>query len=351
MKLGNFMLFYSPIIQTLHFNSNHQVDVLRLDLLHPEISGNKWFKLKHNLQKAIEQKHKLVITFGGAFSNHIAATAAACKLFNIKCIGLIRGEEHLSISPDLTNSTLRKAKENGMHLHFVNREWYAKKNEEAFKKYLNEKFGAHYLIPEGGNNMEGVLGCMEILATDYTDTTERHAEFISASQQILKQVQNNDFQNYDYIFCACGTGTTFAGIVASVKLNQTVIGISVLKGENKLPQESENLLRHIFPEKKLKIFGNEELEKNKVENHFITNHYCFLGYAKFDKQLIEFKNEFEHRHKIPLDYVYTNKLFFGAFDLIKENKLRPASKILIIHSGGLQGNQGFETRYHLMPIL
>lgn len=322
------MLHYSPIIQSLQLNLNYQVDVLRLDLLHQEISGNKWFKLKHNLLKAVVENHNLIITFGGAFSNHIAATAAACKLFNIKCVGIIRGEEQ-------NNPTLEQAKQNGMQLHFVSREFYSQKNEIAFKNYLTEKFGAHYLIPEGGNNVEGVLGCMEIAATNFTNDTN--------------YVGENSWQTYDYIFCACGTGTTFAGILASAKPNQTVIGISVLKGEHKLPQETENLLQEIFPERNLKVFGNEAVEKNNIENHCIINQYAFSGYAKFDKALIDFKNEFEREQKIPLDYVYTNKLFFAAFDLMKQNKLKANSKILIVHSGGLQGNKGFEERYHLKP--
>lgn len=333
------MLAYSPIIQMINLRSNYQVDVLRLDLLHQEISGNKWFKLKHNLKKAIAEKHNLIITFGGAFSNHIAATAAACKLFNIKCVGVIRGEEHSSTSLDATNPTLQKAKENGMQLHFVSRELYAQKNDEAFKKYLHETFGAHYLIPEGGNNVEGALGCMEILATNFTNNTNS-----------VGDNSCNSRLSHDYILCACGTGTTFAGILASAKPNQSVIGMSVLKGGNKLPEETENLLQQVFPDKKLKVFGNEALEKPIIENSCISNTYCFSGYAKFDKTLIDFKKEFEREHNIPLDYVYTNKLFFAAFDLMKKNKFKSNSKILIIHSGGLQGNKGFEKRYKLSDL-
>ncbi|MDO9000824.1 MAG: pyridoxal-phosphate dependent enzyme [Bacteroidota bacterium] len=314
---------YNPIIQKLSSSlfeeQNLLVDVLRLDLIHPEISGNKWFKLKLNLEKAKALNFKTVITFGGAFSNHIAATASACKLEGINCIGIIRGEESQNL-----NSTLLKAKQDGMLLHFVDRGTYSKKTEVSFANYLLKTFGDYYLIPEGGNNDEGVLGCAEILKTEW---------------------------DYDFIFIACGTAATYAGVLASAKTNQTVVGINVLKGENLLVNDALNKLQSIFTTKKFVINGNEELEKLQIENSCITNNYCFNGYANLTNELIEFKNKFEKEFNIPLDYIYTNKLFYAVFDIINKNKIRPNSKVLIIHSGGLQGNKGFEERYHLMPTL
>ena len=313
------MITYNPIIQKLNSDlfteQNLSVDVLRLDLIHPEISGNKWFKLKCNLQKATAQNFKTIITFGGAFSNHIAATAAACILEGFHSIGIIRGDDSENLNP-----TLLKAKENGMLLHFVNRETYLRKTEVEFKNELIKIFGEHYLIPEGGNNEEGILGCTEILKSEW---------------------------NYDFIFCACGTAATYAGILASIKPEQTLVGISVLKGENSLVNAAQNQLKSIVPERKLSLKGNEELEKVILENNCITNKYCFKGYAKFNEILIEFKNDFEYKFNIPLDYIYTNKLFYAVFDLIKNKKIKPNSKILIIHCGGLQGNKGFEERYLL----
>jgi 1-aminocyclopropane-1-carboxylate deaminase len=303
-----------PIIQTLSSEQPYQVDVLRLDLIDEEISGNKWYKLKYNLAKAIEEKHTTIITFGGAHSNHIAAAAAMIQKAGLQSIGIIRGEE------ELENPTLKKAKENGMRLHFVNREFYKQKNESVFSDYLNQQFGRHYLIPEGGNNTLGLLGCTHILRDEF---------------------------DYDYILCACGTGTTFAGLVASCKTTSTVIGINVLKGNNQLPDDVIKLLKESNKLGSISIKGNEEVLNNQINNHCITNTYCFSGYAAYDHALIRFKTEFEKQYSIPLDYVYTNKLFYAAFDFIKNKKFKPQSKILIIHSGGLQGNLGFESRYQL----
>jgi 1-aminocyclopropane-1-carboxylate deaminase len=310
------MLSYTPIIDTLIANSNYLVDVLRLDLIHPHISGNKWFKLKYNLKKAITQNHKTIITFGGAYSNHIAATAAACKLFNLNSIAVIRSEE-----PQELNYTLAEAQKNGMQFYFVSREMYAQKSELNFKKQLIEKFGNHYLIPEGGTNYEGVIGCKEIILPHW---------------------------DYDYILCACGTATTFAGLISSAHSKQIIIGISVLKGDINLASDVKLLLES---EKiNLTINGNEELEKLIINSNCIVNSYCFNGYAKFNKILVDFKIDFEKKYKLPLDYIYTNKLVYAAFDLIAKKKFKANSKILIIHSGGLQGNKGFEERYHLSPI-
>jgi 1-aminocyclopropane-1-carboxylate deaminase len=313
------MINYSPIIQKLNsiffFERSVDVDVLRLDLIDKEISGNKWFKLKKNLEEVKSKKIKTVITFGGAFSNHIAATAAACKMAGLNSIGVIRGEKS-----DKPNETLANAKVNGMHLHYVSRENYNQKNTEVFKRNLTDIFGEHYLIPEGGNNKEGILGCSEILIPDW---------------------------NYDFIFCACGTAATYSGILSSCKPNQKLIGINVLKGENTLIDNVNLSMRQIFPQQKFIVIGNEGLEKNGIDTHCITNNYCFSGYAKLDKELIDFKNKFEKEYNIPLDYVYTSKLFYAVFDLVLNNKILPNTKILIIHCGGLQGNKGFEKRYKL----
>ncbi|MEO6304419.1 MAG: pyridoxal-phosphate dependent enzyme [Bacteroidia bacterium] len=313
------MIPYDPIIQKINSDiftaKDLSVEILRLDLIHPEVSGNKWFKLKQNIKKAEQDEQKIIITFGGAYSNHIAATAALCKLKRLNSIGVIRGEQ-----TEILNLTLQTAKEKGMQLYFVDRETYSTKDTVEFKKHLNNKFGPHYLIPEGGNNKEGILGCMKILKPEW---------------------------EHNYIFSACGTATTYSGILASARPNQTIVGISVLKGENNSPKEASTQLRTIFPEQKLIINGNEELEKLQIENNCITNNYCFNGYAKRDKDLVDFKTKFEKEFAIPLDHIYTTKLVYAVFDLIKKNKIKPNSKILIIHSGGLQGNKGFEDRYRL----
>lgn len=310
---------YHPIIQTLKTEFSYHADVLRLDLIDEEVSGNKWFKLKHNIEKALDEGKDTLLTFGGTVSNHIAATAAAAKKYNLKSIGIIRGE-----APLVLNSTLLKAQENGMYLHFISREFYSKKNEDEVRNELKNQFGDYYLIPEGGNNIEGVLGSTEILKPDW---------------------------KYDYVLCACGTATTYAGMVLSEGLNQKIVGISVLKGTNLLPAQTQKTLEDHFPESVLKISGNEELEKNAIEENCITNTYAFKGFANYDKELVDFKTNFEQRYGMPLDYVYTNKLMYAAFDLMKKNKLKEHTRILLVHSGGLQGNKSFEERYHLTPTL
>lgn len=288
------MLEYTPIIQRiisdLFSEKGIKVSVLRLDLIHPQISGNKWFKLKYNFEEAREKGYDTILTFGGAFSNHIHATAVACKQFGFKSIGIIRGEKESE-----SNFTLTEAKQYGMHLHFVSRENYKHKTENDFISDLEHKFGKFYLVPEGGDNVLGQKGCEEILP------------------------EENDF---DFIFCACGTATTFKGIQKSLKPNQTIVGISVLKGE-----------------------GRINSEKN------IISEYHFGGYAKHNDELLDFKKVFEKENKIPLDYVYTSKLFYAVKDLISKNKIPKNSKVIIIHSGGLQGNVGYEARYRLNPNL
>lgn len=268
---------------------------MRLDLIHPQISGNKWFKLKYNLEEAKRQELDTILTFGGAFSNHIYATSATCKLRGLKSIGIIRGEKESE-----NNSTLSEARKSGMQLHFVSREEYKQKENPIFIEGLKNKFGNFYLIPEGGNNALGEKGCEEILPKE------------------------NDF---NIIFCASGTGTTFKGISNSLQPKQELIGINILK------------------------FNADYLTNSPTHNSHINNDYHFGGYAKHTDELIEFKRKFEAETKMQLDYVYTAKLFFAVQDMIKKNRISSNSKILVIHSGGLQGNKGYEGRYFLMPNL
>lgn len=305
----------SPKIQKVHLNGNYVVDVLRLDAIHPIISGNKWFKLKHNLRRAILENKKSILTFGGAHSNHLAATAEACKQAKLLCIGIVRGDEHTALS-----DTLTKAQQAGMQIEFVNREQYKQKTETHFIQALHKKYGDFYLVPEGGSNAEGIIGCIEIL---------------------------KDIENYDYVLCACGSGATFAGLVASETQNTKIIGISVLKGENKLAQVVSAQLNKMFPQKNFVILGNEAVNRNYFLSHCIMNHYAFSGFAKLDLFLIDFKRRFEKQNGFILDYLYTTKLFYAVEDLLGQNKFPEGSKILVIHSGGLQGNAAFEARYKL----
>lgn len=312
-------------IQHLPPYNNFQIDVLRLDLIHPYYGGNKYFKLKYNIKKAIEGHAEhirsapfdfaqgdvpTILTFGGAHSNHIYSTAAFCHEHHIKCIAVIRGEpEMIERSP-----TLQFAQKQGMHLHFISRECYKNKIDNDFVEELKKEFGNFYMIPEGGNNDLGIKGCKEIM---------------------------DQVPFYDYVFCACGTACTYTGILASAHPPQKVIGISVLKGENVLIADvNKNASKFNFK-------PIEPYTGGKLENSTILDQYHFGGYAKHTNDLLNFKKQFEHDHSIPLDYVYTAKLFYAVYDLINKDLILPNSSVLIIHSGGQQGNAGYESRYGL----
>ena len=286
------------------------ISVLRLDLLHPLYGGNKIFKLKYNILKAKEEACEKVLTFGGAHSNHIFSTAAFCKEQGMPCVGVIRGREE-----EIKNSsTLLNAVKFGMQLHFVSNEDYRRKESTEFIQDLNEKFGRLYLIPEGGNNNEGVKGCTEILKEELTV--------------------------YDYVFCACGTAATFSGIKISSSSNQKIIGISVLKGENKLIDSANHWME---------LFGKDPIkEDDSLQTSSILNSYHLGGYAAFSQQLFDFKNDFEKEKQITLDHIYTAKLFFAMNDLINKKEILNNKRILVIHSGGHQGNSDFEKRYNLV---
>ncbi len=261
-----------------------EVDVLRLDNIHPLVSGNKWFKLRYYLEEAKTEK-KTIVTYGGAWSNHILATAAACKINSLPCIGIIRGEESANLSP-----TLIKAKELGMELVFISREDYGQgKIPEGFDK------SDYYFIPEGGYGLNGANGAATIL--DYCKK-----------------------EDYTHICCAAGAGTMTAGLIKASQPSCKIISISVLKNNFDL-EENINLL-----------------SGTKEKSFDLIHDYHFGGYAKYKPGLIDFMNEFYSQTEIPSDFVYTGKLFFGVNDLLSNNFFPAGSKLLIIHSGGLQGN-------------
>lgn len=300
-------------IQTIALSTDHHCDVLRLDLLHPELSGNKWFKLKFNLDSARAENRNTLLTFGGAFSNHIAATAAAGRICGFQTIGVIRGEEQ-SLNP-----TLVKARADGMRFHFVSRADYSRKNDSTFLQELRQEFGDFYLIPEGGNNKEGIRGCTTIL---------------------------DRVGSYDHVLCACGTATTYTGLLLSIPDGTLLTGISVLKGRNDLPEAVNRYMREQGI-RKAEVKGNETSGVGKIREHNITNTYAFNGYAGFEPRLLNFKREFEKDLSIPLDHIYTAKLFYAVQDLLQQGKFEKGARLLIVHSGGLQGNTGFEQRYAL----
>ena len=267
------------------------LSIRREDLVHPFVSGNKFRKLKYNLLEAEHIGLSTILTFGGAYSNHIAAVAAAGNLNGFKTIGIIRGEE-LAMSFQ-KNPTLIFAESQGMNLRFVSRETYRLKDNPDYIETLKHKLGEFYLLPEGGTNKLAVKGCEEIL--------------IKADSV------------YDYVCASVGTGGTICGLINASWPHQTVLGFSALKG----------------------TFQTELIKKYSVKTNFdLTDAYCFGGYAKIDSQLIRFINEFKEHTGIPLDPVYTGKMIFGIIDLLKNGYFKENSRILAIHTGGLQGITG-----------
>lgn len=267
------------------------VAIRREDLIHPFISGNKYRKLKYNLLQAKAENQTTLLTFGGAFSNHIAAVAYAGKEHDFKTIGIIRGDELRDKIQE--NPTLKFAQENRMQFDFVSRSDYSNKETPEFIDQLKHKFGSFYLIPEGGTNDLAIRGCEEIL-------TKEDSQF-------------------DYICCAVGTGGTISGLINASLPHQKVLGFPALKGD----------------------FLIEEIRKfAQNQNWELITEYHFGGYGKIDLELINFINNFNESNNIPLDPVYTSKMAFGVLDLIAKNYFPSNSKILLIHTGGLQGIQG-----------
>jgi len=269
-----------------------EITLKREDQLHPLVSGNKFRKLKYNLIEAKKQGHQTLLTFGGPFSNHLAATAAAGKIMGFETIGIVRGEEARKLNP-----SLQFCQDQSMVLFPVSRADYRLKNEPEFIASLQKKWGNFYLLPEGGTNTLALEGCREILTTADKD--------------------------FEVICCSVGTGGTWAGLVESALPHQEVIGFTALKNHN-----LENELR--------------KLTTNK--NGLLNHDYTFGGYAKVSPELIDFINIFNKNFKTPLDPVYTGKLLFGIFDLIKNKRWLWGKKILIIHTGGLQGIEGMNQK-------
>lgn len=274
------------------------LQVLRLDQVHSEVSGNKFYKLQYNLQQALSQNHRQVLTFGGAYSNHIYATAAAARELGLNSVGIIRGE-----LLDTRNPTLSYARTAGMTLLGIPREAYRQKNNPNYLEKLRNQFGDFYLIPEGGTNALAIQGTREIL-------TARHSDF-------------------SHILTPIGTGGTFAGIAASLLPHQHLLGISALKGEG-IHEELIDLLKA----EGIQSLGSLE----------ILTQYHQGGYAKWTRELIHFIHWFWDAFGIPLDPIYTGKMSFACWDLLQQNYFPTGSRILLIHTGGLQGNRGFTQR-------
>lgn len=278
-------------IQTIHQDRYAQqqlsIQLLRLDHIHPFISGNKWFKLKYNLLAALQAKKKTLLSFGGAYSNHLHALAYAGKLFQFKTIGIVRGEE-------LRTPTIEDCIHWGMTLHYMPRGSYQLRYESDFIHEIQQRYPEAFLIPEGGNNTEGLRGCSEIL--NHIDVT-----------------------HYSHIACAVGTGATMRGLLQSLTHPTCVLGFSALK---KCEQEQQ-YLHQAYPSHRWQLIPDMH----------------FGGFAKRNQTLLAFQHTFREQHQVELDYVYTAKMMYQLNQYIEQGWFPEGSKILAIHTGGVQGNR------------
>jgi len=268
------------------------VFVIRLDKIHSIISGNKLFKLHYFLEEALQSSHKTILTFGGAYSNHLAATAYACKLSGLKSIGIVRGEK-----PTQLSHTLLFCLENNMQLKFISRNEYSKKEAPDFQQSLITEFGECTIVPEGGYHPLGAKGAARIM-------------------DILKE------KPFSHICCATGTATTIAGLLLGAEKQQQIISIPVLKGMNDI-------------EERISFLTENKIGLNQLK---ILNGYDFGGYAKSNTTLFAFMNRLYKQYQLPTDFVYTAKMLFGIFDTIEKDGFPKGSTMACLHTGGLQGN-------------
>jgi len=274
-------------IQLPDLNPDYGLDLLRLDLLHPAISGNKWYKLRYNLAEAIRQGANSLLSFGGAWSNHLHALAFAGRQAGLSTIGYVRGEA-------VMNPTLRDCADWGMQLHFVSRETYRHKQEVDFLQELQQAHPGAYLIPEGGSNTLGLKGCREILPANLAAP-------------------------YDLIACAVGTGTTLAGIAQALEPGPSLLGFTVMKQGEYLNETLQPLIPH---------------SRWRLETRFHGG-----GFGKIQPALRDFMRDFYLLNQVETDRVYTAKMLLGLREMIRQEELNPNLRILAIHTGGLQGNR------------
>lgn len=288
----------------LPLDSKVTLHLLREDLVGGMVPGNKARKLKYNIIQAQNQRATTLLTFGGAYSNHIVALAAAGKQFGFKTVGIIRGEELANKWQQ--NPTLQQAAGYGMHLEFISRQAYREKENPEFLDALMMQWGRVYIIPEGGTNTLAIQGCKEILSSNT--------------------------YNYNYICAPVGTGGTLAGIIEASNTDQQILGFSALQGN---------------------FLESELCKLTQKRNWKLYSEYSFGGYAKINQQLITFINEFKNQYQIGLDPVYTAKMVYGIFEMIKAGNFSENSRILAVHTGGLQGIAGMNQKLLKkgMPLL
>lgn len=297
----NLDISYPPVeklVDVLFTEKEVNVSVLRLDKVHPVLSGNKIYKLHYFLQEALqsenaEEKYNgTILTFGGVYSNHLAATAYACKKLNLKSIGIVRGERH----PNSTH-TLKQCESDGMHLHFVNKLKYQFRNTKSFQEEMQDQFGNCLIIPEGGYHPLGAKGASLIM-------------------------DSFNHKKYSHICTATGTATTLAGLLAVAPPSLQIISVPVLKNMTDINER----LKMLIP------------QQENTDNLQILDNYYFNGYGRKNDTLFEFMNQCWLKYKLPLDFVYTAKMMYAVIDSIKNNYFKKGNEILCLHTGGLQGN-------------
>ena len=292
------MLFETENIRTVVLSDNLfiqkkvAVDVLRLDEIHPIVSGNKLFKLHYFLEEADSSAQKTILTFGGAWSNHLPATAYACQSAGLKSIGIVRGEEPATLS-----FSLQRCMQYGMRLKYVTREAYHSKDDAAFTQMLKAEFGECLVVPEGGYDPLGAEGAALIM-------------------DLVKE------KLYTHVCVATGTATTLAGLLMAAEKEQKIIGVNVLKGM----KDIEDRVKYLSG-------GNVNMDQLAI-----FNDHHFGGYAKHTPELIRFMNQCWQQFQLPLDFVYTAKMLYAVFDGITKDRFPEGSKICCLHTGGLAGN-------------
>ncbi|MBN4055108.1 pyridoxal-phosphate dependent enzyme [bacterium AH-315-K03] len=275
--------------------------VLRLDQIPPMYSGNKYFKLKYTIQQAKNKGFTCLLSFGGAYSNHIHALALAGKQQGLETIGIIRGERTTPLNP-----TLSDAEQAGMVLHFVSRQEYRLRYNSEYLNQLAAQYKGSFILSEGGSNLSAVRGCMEI----------------------VEHIHHGVDHNYDVIILPCATAATLAGVIAAAPQGKQVIGVSVLKNVSSL--ESQVMQYH-------KALG----VKDNKHWHIEHGYHCG-GYAKINKELINFVTDFQQRNNIPLEPIYSGKMFYALYQLLNNNTISTNSRVIAIHTGGLQGLRGMK---------
>ena len=276
--------------QSIAFDHGIVVSVKRIDLVHPHIAGNKFYKLKYNLQAAREQGKTLLISFGGAYSNHIHALAHAAHEYGFQALGIIRGQE---LAEQALNPTLQDAADLGMRFEFISRSNYRQKHTPEFLQAVLARHPNAYIIPEGGCNDLAIQGCAEILS-------------------------DADKRDFEVICCAVGTGGTLAGLINASAAQQRLIGYAALKTDH-LSVE----IMHMTHKRQWQVFSEE----------------VFGGYGRFNAELLDFIANTQACAGLPLDPVYTGKAFYRLSQHIAEGLFAPNSRILFIHTGGLQGHR------------